>query len=47
MKAGREKEVLATINLGAPIGSTPVAANGVLYVNSLNNLHAVVASATP
>ena len=46
LKAGREKEVLATIKLGAPMGATPVAANGVLYVNSLSNLFAVTVPPT-
>lgn len=41
LAAGREKKELATIRLDGPMGSTPVAANGVLYVNSLNTLYAV------
>lgn len=41
LAAGREKKELATIKLDAPIGSTPVAANGVLYINSLNTLYAI------
>ncbi len=47
LRAGREKELLATIKLGAPMGATPVAANGVLYVNSLSNLFAVTVPPTP
>ncbi|NUQ61836.1 MAG: PQQ-binding-like beta-propeller repeat protein [Pirellulales bacterium] len=39
--AGREKRLLATIDLGDPIHGTPVAANGVLYVPTLSRLYAV------
>ena len=39
--AGKEKRVLAEINLGAPIYATPVAVDGTLYVNSRNYLWAV------
>jgi len=41
--ASKEKKVLATMNLGAPIYSTAVAANGVLYVASQTHLYAVQA----
>jgi outer membrane protein assembly factor BamB len=47
LAAGREKNVLATIVLNGPIGSTPVAANGVLYVNSLNTLYALALPGAP
>ena len=39
--AEKEKTVLATIDLGDPIIATPVAANGTLYVATMNNLYAV------
>ncbi len=39
--ASREKQVLAEINLRDSIASTPVAANGVLYVTTLTHLYAV------
>ena len=39
--AGRELKVLATIPFGSAINSTPVAANGVLYVASQRYLWAV------
>lgn len=39
--AKREKEVLATVKVNAPISSTPVAANGRLYVNTLTTLYAL------
>ena len=32
--AGKEKQVLGQVNLGAPIYASPVVANGTLYVNS-------------
>ena len=41
MKAGREKEVYSTVSLGAPMYTTPVAANGTLYVATGRHLHAV------
>ena len=44
--ARREKQVLATIDLGRPISSTPTAANGVLYVTTMNRLYALRANTT-
>jgi hypothetical protein len=41
LAAGREKKVLHEIHLGAPVYSTPVVANGVLYVASQRYLWAV------
>lgn len=40
--ASREKEVLSTVKLDSGINSTPVAANGVLYVATLETLYAFV-----
>ena len=39
--AGKEKKVLSTLDLGRPISSTAVAANGVLYVATMTHLYAV------
>jgi outer membrane protein assembly factor BamB len=39
--ASREKKVLQEINLGSPMSATPVAANGVLYVGTMNKLFAI------
>lgn len=39
--ATRDLHVLATVQLPAPMASTPVAANGVLYVNTLKTLYAL------
>jgi outer membrane protein assembly factor BamB len=44
--AGKKPTVLATIRLGSPAYSTPVAANGVLYVTSKNYLWAVAKDRT-
>lgn len=41
LDAAKEKHVLATLELDAPITSTPVAANGVLYVTTLKALYAL------
>jgi len=38
---GREKKLLSSCNLGQPISSTAAAANGVLFVASMNRLYAV------
>jgi len=41
LKAGRKKEVLAEINMGAAVYTTPVAHDGVLYVASRSRLFAL------
>jgi len=38
---GREKKHLATIDFEDPVGATPTAANGVLYVATLTRLYAI------
>lgn len=40
-RASKQKKVLATVNLGDPISSTPVAANGTLYIATLTRLYAL------
>ncbi|MDH7501510.1 MAG: PQQ-binding-like beta-propeller repeat protein [Verrucomicrobiota bacterium] len=45
MAAAREKRVISTIDLGAPISSTATAANGVLYVATMTHLYAISAGA--
>ncbi len=42
LAAGRDEKVISKTNLGSAIYSTPVAANGVLYVASQTHLYAVV-----
>ena len=39
--ASKEKKVFSTIDLGLPISSTTVAANGVLYLATMTHLYAV------
>jgi outer membrane protein assembly factor BamB len=46
-EASKEKKVLSATNLGAPIYSTPVVANGVLYVSSNTHLFAFQTTAKP
>lgn len=46
LRAGREKQVLARVALGSPISATAVAANGVLYVATMNRLFAVAVQAS-
>ncbi|OHB68613.1 MAG: pyrrolo-quinoline quinone [Planctomycetes bacterium RBG_13_62_9] len=41
LAAGREKKVLCSLDLDSPIAGTPIAANGVLYVNTMRNLYAL------
>jgi hypothetical protein len=38
--ADKTKKVLSETNLGAPVYSTPVVANGVLYISSNTHLYA-------
>ncbi len=40
LAASKEKKVLSEVNLGAPVYSTPVVANGVIYVASNTHLYA-------
>ena len=40
MTATKEKKVLSEVNLGAPVYSTPIVANGVIYVQSNTHLYA-------
>ena len=41
LAAGKEKRVLSSVRLGAPMDSTPVAANGVLFVATMKRLYAL------
>ncbi len=45
MQAGREKKLIAEMNLGSSVYSTPVPANGVLYIASRNQLFALAEGA--
>jgi len=41
LSATREKKLLAAIDMGSPISSSPIAANGILYIATMNRLFAV------
>jgi outer membrane protein assembly factor BamB len=41
MAATKEKQILSETNLGAPVFSTPIVANGVLYVGTQTHLYAI------
>jgi outer membrane protein assembly factor BamB len=43
MQAGREKKLLAEMNMGSSVYSTPVPAGGVLYIANRNQLYALAA----
>jgi outer membrane protein assembly factor BamB len=45
--AGREKTLLSTIELDSPVSSTATAANGALYLTTMNHIYAVRQSAPP
>jgi len=47
LQAGKEKKLLAEINLGSSVYSTPVPANGVLYIATRNLLYALAEGAGP
>ena len=41
LAATKEKKVLNEVNFGAPIYSSPIVANGVLYVGTQTHLYAI------
>jgi outer membrane protein assembly factor BamB len=41
MQAGKTKKVLSEMNMGSSVYSTPVPANGVLYISNRNQLYAL------
>ena len=43
--ASKEKQLISSIELDSPTSSTPVAANGVLYVTTMKKLYALTKSA--
>ncbi|HEX8476331.1 MAG TPA: PQQ-binding-like beta-propeller repeat protein [Pyrinomonadaceae bacterium] len=47
MQAGKVKKVLGELNMGSSIYSTPVPANGTLFITNRNQLFALAEGATP
>jgi outer membrane protein assembly factor BamB len=47
MQAGPEKKMLAEINMGSSVYSTPVPASGVLFITNRNQLFAISATPAP
>ena len=47
LASSKEKKVISESNFGAPILSTPIVANGVMYVTSQTHLFAVGEGAKP
>jgi len=45
MQEGKTKKVLAEINMGSSVYSTPVPANGTLYISNRNQLFALAEGA--
>jgi outer membrane protein assembly factor BamB len=41
LQEGKTKKVLAEVNMGSSVYSTPVPANGVLYISNRNQLYAL------
>ena len=41
MAEGKEKKVITEINMGSSVYSTPVPANGVLFISNRNQLYAL------
>ena len=41
LAAGRDKQVLGSVDMGDPIHTTPVAANGVVYIATMTRLYAL------
>jgi hypothetical protein len=44
MRAGKKKELLHEVNMGSSIYTTPVAKDGVIYINSRSTLFAIAES---
>lgn len=45
--AAKEKKILSECNMGAPIYSTPIVANGVMYIGTQTHLYAIAEGAKP
>ena len=47
MQAGKEKKLIGEMNMGSSVYSTPVPANGVLFIMNRNQLFALANAASP
>ena len=47
MASSKEKKVLSEVNMGAPVYSTPIVANGMMYIGTQTHLFAIAANAKP
>ncbi len=47
LASDKTKKVLSEVNMGAPVYSTPIVANGIMYVGSQTHLFAIGAGAKP
>jgi hypothetical protein len=47
MQEGKTKKQLGEINMGSSVYSTPVPANGVLYISNRNQLYALAENSAP
>ncbi|MEY5011977.1 MAG: hypothetical protein RLZZ253_3116, partial [Verrucomicrobiota bacterium] len=45
--SSKEKKVLSEVNMGAPIYSTPIVANGAMYVGTQTHLYVIAEGAKP
>ena len=45
--SAKEKKVLSEVNMGAPVLSTPIVANGTLYIATQTHLYAIAEGAKP
>ena len=47
LAAAKEKKVIGEVNMGAPVYSTPIVANGTMYVGTQTHLFAIAEGAKP
>ena len=47
LASAKEKKILSEVNMGAPVYSTPIIANGVMFIGTQTHLYAVAAGAKP
>jgi hypothetical protein len=47
LASDKTKKVLSEVNMGAPVYSTPIVANGIMYIGTQTHLFAIGAGAKP